>query len=407
MEQLVPKATKYCEHMQALCKAPCSLFVTEPGPQIRHRGQGLFCDTCGGCDPVNAMHYGCSEAYRWNGKYVFYCPKGLVFIAASLSGGNALCGGLLAGPVVMGDVNDTLAAVSEESLKEAIAELPVFDTAHVRHTEAILSVIAGAVSDAPQGLYGNYIYEQEKLLSELYEMKNDWQSEPGDSDFLIKREKQLYSLIANKNKDGAQQLLNEMLGYIFFTSNADLPSIKARLIEMLVLLSRSAIDAGAGIQEILLFNKENIRQISATASMEELSTWITGILHRFVQYSFDFTGVKHSDALYKVMQYVKANYDRKITLDDIASHVCLSRSYISSIFKEETGEGLFSYINRVRVEKSKTLLLNEAVSLVNIGGLCGFEDQSYFTKVFKSIVGISPKKYRDCRGNVTAITKNV
>ena len=70
------------------------------------------------------------------------------------------------------------------------------------------------------------------------------------------------------------------------------------------------------------------------------------------------------------------------------------------MFKEEMGEGLFTYVNRVRVEKSKVLLLNESVSLVNVGGLCGFEDQSYFTKVFKSIVGVSPKKYRDCRGKI-------
>lgn len=169
---------------------------------------------------------------------------------------------------------------------------------------------------------------------------------------------------------------------------------------MVVLLSRSAIDAGAGIQEILLFNEANIRQVKEIESLEQLSAWITVIIHRFIKYSFDFTSVKHSDILYKIIQYVKANYDQKITLDDIASHVYLSRSYISSLFKEEMGENLFSYINRIRVEKSKFLLLNESIPLVTISGLCGFDDQSYFTKVFKRIVGVSPKKYRDSRGKI-------
>jgi YesN/AraC family two-component response regulator len=99
------------------------------------------------------------------------------------------------------------------------------------------------------------------------------------------------------------------------------------------------------------------------------------------------------------MEYVKANYNQKITLDDIARHVYLSRSYLSSIFKEETGQSLFSYINSVRVEKSKMFLLDNSVSLVDISELCGFEDQSYFTKVFKKATGVSPKKYRDSRGN--------
>ena len=109
------------------------------------------------------------------------------------------------------------------------------------------------------------------------------------------------------------------------------------------------------------------------------------------------------------MDYVKANYAQKITLDDIARHVFLSRSYLSSIFKEETGDSLFAYINKVRISKSKMLLLDSAVNLVDvlrqkgirltdIAQLVGFEDQSYFTKVFKKATGISPKKYRDTRG---------
>ena len=99
--------------------------------------------------------------------------------------------------------------------------------------------------------------------------------------------------------------------------------------------------------------------------------------------------------LTELMEYVKANFHRKISLDDVARTVYLSRSYLSSIFKEETGQSLFSYINKVRVEKSKLYLRDSGVALVDVAALCGFEDQSYFTKVFKKETGMSPKKYRD------------
>ena len=153
---------------------------------------------------------------------------------------------------------------------------------------------------------------------------------------------------------------------------------------------------------MFLFNTNYIHEIETFTSLEDLSVWLTGIMHRFVNYSFDFTQVKHSDVVYKVMEYVKANFAKKISLDDIARHVYLSRSYLSSIFKEETGQSLFSYINQVRIEKSKLYLLDNAVGLVDVAALCGFEDQSYFTKVFKKATGVSPKKYRDSRGNVGA-----
>ncbi|MGN0492465.1 MAG: helix-turn-helix transcriptional regulator [Acutalibacteraceae bacterium] len=392
-------AKKMCKHISGLCDASCALLTLGGKTELFCEDEDWLCKKYSACDYCNTLHYGCSEAFRWNGSYVFYCPKGFVFIAASTTDDQGtLSGGLILGPIVMGEPEDTLGLFDNKEFCASVSELPQWDTVKVRNAEEILKAVASTLSGTVQSRYGSYVFEQEKMLSELYEIKNGLKNDNTDSAFLIRSEKELNAMIANQDKDGAQNLLNEILGYIFFTGKADLFTIKARLIEMLVLLSRSAIDAGAGIQEILLFNEGNIKQIEEISSIEDMSAWITVIMHRFIQYSFDFSSVKHSDIMYKIMQYVKANYDKKITLEDIAEHVYLSRSYVSSMFKEEMGESLFSYINRVRVEKSKILLLNESVSLANVGGLCGFEDQSYFTKVFKNIVGMSPKKFRDCRG---------
>ena len=102
----------------------------------------------------------------------------------------------------------------------------------------------------------------------------------------------------------------------------------------------------------------------------------------------------HADVLRKIEEYVYLNYRHKFTLDDIARHVFLSRSYLSGVFKAETGKTLSSYINDVRIEKSKALLCETPLSLLDIALLCGFEDQSYFSKVFKAIEGVAPKDYR-------------
>ena len=110
--------------------------------------------------------------------------------------------------------------------------------------------------------------------------------------------------------------------------------------------------------------------------------------------------IKHSDVVFKVAEYVKSRIAEKITLDEIAEYVSLSKSYLSRIFKEETGESLSVYINKIRIEKAKLMLLDNDCALVDVASLCGFEDQSYFTKVFKRLVGVSPKRYRESRGNI-------
>ena len=85
-------------------------------------------------------------------------------------------------------------------------------------------------------------------------------------------------------------------------------------------------------------------------------------------------------------------------MDDISSYVYLSKSYLSKIFKDEMKCTITNYINSVRVEKSKQLLADSSLSLADIAYFVGFEDQSYYTKVFKKITGVSPGKYKNIKG---------
>ena len=65
---------------------------------------------------------------------------------------------------------------------------------------------------------------------------------------------------------------------------------------------------------MFLSNNNYIQKIEQFSSLEDLSVWLSGIMHRFIAYSFDFFQVKHSNIVYKVMEYVKENYNQKISL---------------------------------------------------------------------------------------------
>ena len=75
-------------------------------------------------------------------------------------------------------------------------------------------------------------------------------------------------------------------------------------------------------------------------------------------------------------------------------------SYLSKIFKEEMDCTFTGYVSRVRIEKSRELLLDGSISIADIAVMVGFEDQSYFTKVFRRTVGVSPGEYRRRGGRV-------
>jgi YesN/AraC family two-component response regulator len=86
---------------------------------------------------------------------------------------------------------------------------------------------------------------------------------------------------------------------------------------------------------------------------------------------------------------------KKISLMDVAEYVYISPAYLSKLFKEELKYNFNSYLNKVRVDMSKKMLKDYRISLINIALSCGFEDQSYYSKVFKRFTGISPGKYRE------------
>ena len=192
----------------------------------------------------------------------------------------------------------------------------------------------------------------------------------------------------------AKELINKILGQIFFHSCGDFKTIKTRVLELVVLLSRSAIDGGANVEEIFTLNNNYIQEVEKFTSLDKLSFWLNSIINRFVSYVFEFNDAKHTDIIFKTTAYIKNNYMKKIGLDDIADHVYLSKSYLCRVFKEETGITLSSYINKIRIEKSKVLLLDSSLSLADVANLVGFIDQSYFSKVFRNVMRTSPGKYR-------------
>ena len=93
--------------------------------------------------------------------------------------------------------------------------------------------------------------------------------------------------------------------------------------------------------------------------------------------------------------YVYRHYREKIYLEDIADTLGISGSYLSRLFKKETGSSLQDFVNDVRVEKAVNLLVYSEETLPRIAEYVNFPSQSYFGKVFKERMGMTPKQYRE------------
>ncbi len=103
---------------------------------------------------------------------------------------------------------------------------------------------------------------------------------------------------------------------------------------------------------------------------------------------------KTMDTASVIKKYIDEHYcDSELTLEKISHELSYNKKYISSVFKKALNINLSSYLNTIRVQHALTFMEQNFTSIKDISYLCGFRDQLYFTKVFKSKTGMTPKEY--------------
>ena len=228
-------------------------------------------------------------------------------------------------------------------------------------------------------------------------MMYDLSADDAARTYPIDSERRLQEHIRSGDKEAAQELLNELLVHIYYMAENDQQLIKARVRELLVLMSRAAIDGGADVDEIFNLCAHYEQEADSFTSIESLNRWIGAILHKFISFVFDLNDIKHQNVIFKTTAYIKEHLTDKLTLDQAAEQVYLSKSYFCRIIKDELGCTFTEYVNRLRIERSKTLLRSTGMPIAEIACAVGFDDQSYFTRIFKKQTGIAPGKYREQR----------
>ena len=102
-----------------------------------------------------------------------------------------------------------------------------------------------------------------------------------------------------------------------------------------------------------------------------------------------------SGIISEIKNIVELDYRRDIGLDYVADKVNLSPTYVSYLFKKETGQTLVKYITDKKMDRAKKMLGDRNLKIMQVAKSCGYENQSYFNKLFKNYFGVTPKQYRE------------
>ena len=405
-------AVNCTEHFAAASELGCVLS-NKDGKVLHACGQNyLSCAICplAGMDREQGLathRYGMKAAERFGGKYIYFCTMGLTFFTSPILGTNGAEAQITAGPFLMVDAQDyqayDLIKFKETKperippIMEAVRKLPYIETQKVNALAELLFMSVAFMNNVSQA---NRMLETEKSMQiqgqisdYLFRIKQSAVGQP----YPYHYEKNFLQALRRGDEKYAQKLLSELLGHILLETGGDMAQIRERTYELAVLISRSMLDTGCDPAYIGRFMHECRQCIPAMQTMEELSLWLSRRVTSIIDVLFSSSRAHHADLIYRTIQYLQSNYTQKITLEDLSRRVYVSPTYLSRVFKQDTGSSIVDYLNMIRIEKSKDLLADKSVSLINVALQSGFESQSYFNHIFKSSCGMTPLQYRKTR----------
>ena len=279
-------------------------------------------------------------------------------------------------------------------LYDEAGALPLITPARVNHISHLLFYLfSNLITESKKELRQNSqkLLQQSRISESIQRYKNGTiqkDSYPYD------KEKELIARVKQGDVSEANAVLNDLLGYVLFSQGNSLEAVKPRAIELCSLLSRTAIEGGAPTDSILKLNNQFLQNLQQINSMDTLCHKLQEIVETFSESMFNYIPSRNSEIIKKAMLYISDHFNTPLTLEEVAAHVHLHPSYFSTLFKNSTGSAFKEYLNMVRIEESKRLLANTDFSIIDIAVATGFEDQSYFSKVFKKYTGLTPKQYR-------------
>jgi AraC-like DNA-binding protein/ligand-binding sensor protein len=343
---------------------------------------------------------------RFGGSYIYFGLISMLYWVSPVIMQGRMEYAIIAGPVMTLDASevldeDVVAHVQDkEELMRILETIPHIEVKRVHSLSEVLRMCSGWASgysehhmvETRQGL------ELQSRLSESIQLLKSENKEQLRC-YPIEKESALQEAIRWGDKAKAMTIMNELLGIIFFSSGNSLERISFRVMEILSLLSRAAVRAGADEEKVLTKSLVCQKEIRQYSSLEGISVWLAKVLHSYMEMVFVSMDSEYDPTIAKALRYIHANYGGHLTLEEAAHSAALSPNYFSNLFNTRMGISFSSYVNKARIEHAQRLLLDTSLPIIEIAALVGFEEQSYFSKVFKEKTNLSPGKYRKQAGH--------
>lgn len=339
------------------------------------------------------------ESMRWGEPQVHFVAPGVLSWMVPVVDRYRLVGGVSGGEVRTDDsgteMDDAVAhfvrrGMRRTASRDFLAALPVWPMERIRAAVDFLDHRVYQMTGYQPILLREQkarAEQQRQIAEEAFRRKQGVPAFPGAG------EEALLSLTRAGDRKGARRILNRMLGEIF-SRTSDLAIIRASMIELMGRLVRQAVEDSPALEPILAENHLWMARIIEARDFEALSFVLRSALDDFLDKIYDTESGDAGRPVRAALEFLALHYREPVAVADAARAAGLSAGRISHLVTEQTGRSLVRHRLHHRIREARRLLEEGGQSCAEIAAELGFCDQSHFTRQFRSLVGLSPARYR-------------
>lgn len=239
-----------------------------------------------------------------------------------------------------------------------------------------------------------FFYEEDHILNESSQLifnKNE------SGDFKVRKDvlsinrviDNLFYALEIEDKQAISQTCKEAIKQMIEADNSEY-QIKRNFIQIVSAIQTKVLYEYKNNKTTLLNFTPRIFEIENQSNIKTLLLYTDSLLFEILE-NMDLD--KTDNLVKKMINLIELNYNKNIKLDTLAEVLNYSRPYLGQLFKSGTGEYFNTYLDKLRIEKGKKLLLGE-VKIYEVANRIGYSNVDYFYSKFKKYEGISPSSYR-------------
>ena len=208
----------------------------------------------------------------------------------------------------------------------------------------------------------------------------------------LREEAALVAALRDGNRSQARAVANRLLSAIYHQASGQLEHAKLLLLELMVLLQRTALEAG-GSREALLAGGLDLLALGLIQDEEVLARWVRRCLDALFNTLEGHRASPDEELFQRIVRHLNEHCREPLRREEVAEALGISALRLSRTVMTHSGFGFSELVNRARVALAKELL-TKGQGVVDVAIGAGFSDASYFTKVFRRHAGMTPGMYR-------------